>query len=74
MLFSPKLLHPLPMGGSLDGSSFACLDSSGDGDGQEEEGSPGILDILHRCPHQCPCIMVGIMDGRSQLADAPPWV
>lgn len=45
MMSNLKLLHPPPMGGPLDASCFACSDTSDEGDEQEE--TPGILEILH---------------------------
>lgn len=46
MVSSPRLLCSPPISGPLDGSHLTHSSASGKGDGQEEKGSPGALDIL----------------------------
>lgn len=46
MVSSPRLLCSPPMAGPLDGSHLTCSSASGEGDGQKDKGSPGILDVL----------------------------
>lgn len=42
---SPKLLCPPAKAGPLHGSHLTWSSAGGEGDGQEEKGSPGVLGI-----------------------------